>query len=95
MQRGREFDVVESLPVSPPRPENTPVLMDIVKAEMEEQTDSMVVMEEGIMEEMEEIDMKPSVSPPPPSPEVEVANKIFSHELKFSLQFILDRVFLW
>jgi hypothetical protein len=92
MQRGREFDAVESPPVSPPRPENTPVLMDIVKAEMEEQTDPMVVMEEGIMEEMEEIDMKPSVSLPPPSPEVEVANKIFFHELKFSLQFILDPV---
>ena len=92
MQRGCEFNAVISPPVSPPRPENTPVLMDIVKAEMEEQTDPMVVMEEGIMEEMEEIDMKPSVSLPPPSPEVEVANKIFFHERKFSLQFILDPV---
>ncbi len=89
MQRRRKFDAVESPPVSPLRPENTPVLMDIVKAEMEEQTDPMVVMEEGIMEE---IDMKPSVSTPPPSPEVEVANKFFFHELKFSLQFILDPV---
>jgi hypothetical protein len=79
MQRGREFDDVESPQVSPPRPESTPVLVDIVKAEVEEQTDRMVVIEEGIMEEMEEmeeIDMKPSVSPPHPSPEVEVANKI-------------------
>ncbi len=61
----------------PPRPDSTPVLVDIVKEEASEQTDSMVVIEEGILEEMEEMEEKPYVSPPHPSPEVEVANKIW------------------
>ncbi len=68
MQRGNVFEDMESPPVSPPRPDSTPVLVNIVKEE------AMVVIEEGILEEMEE---KPC-SPPHPSPEVEVAKKIFA-----------------
>jgi hypothetical protein len=69
MQRGNIFEDMESPPVSPPRPDSTPVLVNIVKEE------AMVVIEEGILEEMEEMEEKPC-SPPHPSPEVEVANKI-------------------
>ena len=68
MQRGNVFEDMESPPVSPPRAEKTPVLVDIVKEE------AMVAIEEGILEEMEEMEEKPC-SPPHPSPEVEVAKK--------------------
>jgi hypothetical protein len=74
MPRGIVFEDLESPPVSPPRAEKTPVLVDIVKEE------AMVAIEEGIleeMEEMEEMEEKPC-SPPHPSPEVEVAKKNFA-----------------
>jgi hypothetical protein len=74
MQRGNVFEDMESPPVSPPRAEKTPVLVDIVKEE------AMVAIEEGIleeMEEMEEMEEKPC-SPPHPSPEVEVAKNFFA-----------------
>ena len=70
MPRGIVFEDLESPPVSPPRAEKTPVLVDIVKEE------AMVVIEEGILEEMEE--MEKPCSPPHPSPEVEVAKKNFA-----------------
>ena len=69
MQRGNVFEDIESPPVSPPRPDSTPFLVDIVK-------EAMVVIEEGILEEMEE--MEKPCSPPHPSPEVEVAKKNFA-----------------
>jgi hypothetical protein len=45
--------------------------VDIVKEE------AMVAIEEGILEEMEEMEEKPC-SPPHPSPEVEVAKNFFA-----------------
>ena len=71
MPRGIVFEDLESPPVSPPRAEKTPVLVDIVKEE------AMVAIEEGILEEMEEMEEKPC-SPPHPSPEVEVAKNFFA-----------------
>ena len=71
MPGGIVFEDLESPPVSPPRAEKTPVLVDIVKEE------PMVAIEDGILEEMEEMEEKPC-SPPHPSPEVEVAKKNFA-----------------
>ena len=50
MPRGNVFEDLDSPPVSPPRAEKTPVLVDIVKEE------PMVAIEDDILEEMEEME---------------------------------------